>query len=195
MTPLKLGADTVAHLIPHRRPFVFLDGIEAYAREPRPTLVGHKHVSVNEPVFDGHFPGLSLWPGVYTVEGMGQAVNALLVLQSIIDEAERRGFDMTQVLDTLRAIDRRMRLGKRAPTEMETELLTHLGEPRHRVGLVGAMDIKLDAPVFAGCELTYHVTRTRMMESTHRFDVNASVGDVRVARGTMTSTVPGSVSG
>ena len=88
MTKLSLGADAVMMLLPHRRPFLFLDGVEAFERAPRPTLTGHKQVSVNEPVFEGHFPGLSLWPGVYTIEGMGQCVNALLVVLAALLETQ-----------------------------------------------------------------------------------------------------------
>ena len=190
LKPLKLGADTVALLIPHRRPFVFLDGVDAFGREPQPTLVGHKQISVNEPVFEGHFPGLSLWPGVYTIEGMGQTVNALFVLEAIIEEFERRGGTEARALEALRSIDRRNKLGRQAPTEVELELMESLGQPRDRVGLAGALEIKLEEPVFAGCTLSYRVTQTRVTRNTRRFDVSAMVGDHRVARGTMTSAVP-----
>ena len=193
MTSLKLGADAVLLLIPHRRPFVFLDGTDEYEREPQPTLVGHKQISVNEPVFEGHFPGLSLWPGVYTIEGMGQAVNALLVLNAIVDEFERRGRSEAEALETLRAIDRRLRLGRRGPSETERELLEHLGDPRARVGLAGALTIKLEEPVFAGSTISYRVSQTHRLSGTVRFDVEAEVGGRRVASGTLTSTVPGSV--
>ncbi len=189
MTPLKLGADAVLLLIPHRRPFVFLDGVDALDRETM-TLVGHKQISVNEPVFEGHFPGLSLWPGVYTIEGMGQAINALHVILAIVEAFEHRGSTELEALEALRGIDRRQRLGRRAPTEVETELLAHLARGDN-VGFAGALDIKLEAPVFAGCTLSYRVTQTRSMGSIRRFDVSASVDGQRVARGTMTSTVPG----
>lgn len=191
MTPLKLGADAVAHLIPHRRPFVFVDGIEGFERSPHPTLVGIKHVSINEPVFEGHFPGMSLWPGVYTVEGMGQTVNALIVLLAILEGAERRDRSEEEVWAALRAIDRRLRLGARSLTGPENELLARLGEPRDRVGLAGAMDIKFEEPVFAGCMLRYRVSQTHVVGNARRFEVSARVGRTRVARGTMTSAVIG----
>jgi len=190
VTPLELGADAVSLLIPHRRPFVFLDGVDAFERAPRPTLIGHKQISVNEPVFEGHFAGLSLWPGVYTIEGMGQTVNALFVLTAIIEAFEREGLGEEDALEALRGIDRRMRLGRRAPTELEAALLAHLGEPNDRVGLAGALDIKLEEPVFAGCTLSYRVTQTRVHRNARRFDVEASVEGRRVARGSMTSAVP-----
>ena len=76
-TKLALGADVVQMLLPHRRPFLLVDAIDAIVLGPRPMLCAHKMVSANEPVFEGHFPGLSLWPGVYTIEGLGQTTNLL----------------------------------------------------------------------------------------------------------------------
>ena len=189
MTPLRLGADSVLMLIPHRRPFVFLDGVDAFAREPTPTLEAHKQISVNEPVFEGHFPGLSLWPGVYTIEGMGQTVNALVVLTTIIEGFEQRGASEADALEAMRAIDRRLKLGRQAPTDAEKALIEHL-DSRDRVGFAGALEIKLEAPVFAGCTLEYRVSLSRSMANIRRFDVSASVDGRRVARGTMTSTLP-----
>ena len=190
LATLRLGADTVTMLLPHRRPFLFLDGVEGFARSPRPTLTGHKQVSVNEPVFDGHFPGLSLWPGVYTIEGMGQAVNALLVLLAVVEGFEKRGRTEAEALDALRAIDARNRLGRRAPTEVERSLLEHLGQPSDRVGLAGAIDVKLVEPVFAGSTLAYRVTLTHSLSNARRFDVVASVKDRPVAQGSITSALP-----
>src|SRR5690606_32068568 len=90
-TPLKPGADTVQMLLPHRRPFLLVDGTLAVALGPRPALRAFKNVSANEPVFDGHFPGLSLWPGVYTIEGLGQTTNLLDVTVALAQAFERHG--------------------------------------------------------------------------------------------------------
>lgn len=192
-TRLRLGADSVMMLVPHRRPFLFLDGIRGLSREPRPTLTGFKQVSVNEPVFEGHFPGLSLWPGVYTIEGLGQATNALLVLLAVIDGFERRGRSEQEALDALRAIDARNRLGGRPPTEVERALLEHLGEPSDRLGFAGAVDVKLAEPVFAGCTIEYRVSLSRSLSNARRFDVLATVDGRPVAEGSMTSALPASV--
>src|SRR5262249_30324140 len=77
---LSLGPDTIQRLPPHGRPFLMVDTVEGYERAPHPTLLAARHVSANEPVFEGHFPGLHLWPGVYTIEGLGQSANLLLVI-------------------------------------------------------------------------------------------------------------------
>ncbi|MEC7524070.1 MAG: hypothetical protein VYE22_29580 [Myxococcota bacterium] len=187
---LSLGADAVLALIPHRRPFVFLDGVEGFARAPKPTLSGHKQISVNEPVFAGHFPGMSLWPGVYTVEGMGQTINALLVVLAIIEGFEARGLTEDDALAALRNIDARQRMGRRRLSELERELLEGLGPPAERVGLAGALDVKLIEPVYAGCTLRYRVTLDRALGSARRFAVEATVDGRPVARGAMTSALP-----
>lgn len=190
MSTLRLGADTVAHLIPHRRPFVFLDAITSFARAPQPTLGGLKQVSANEPVFEGHFPGLSLWPGVYTIEGMGQTVNALHVLLGIIEGVEQRGLTEADALDALRAIDKRARGGGRPPSELEQALLERLARPGSRVGFAGALEMKLLEPVYAGVTLSYRVTLTHVVANARRYDTEATVEGRVVARGTMTSAVP-----
>lgn len=189
MTPLRIGADTIRYLIPHRRPFLFVDGIEAFAREPKPTMTAFKHVSSNEPVFEGHFPGLSLWPGVYTIEGMGQTSNACLVLLRIIEGFEAAGATMELALDTLRAMDARARLAARPETDAERILTASLGDPRERIGFSGALDMKLIEPVFAGATIHYHVTLTHEMSTARRFDVQATVQGRPVARGSMTGTL------
>ena len=100
--PLKLGADGVQRLLPHRRPFLFVDAIDAIAIGARPSLRARKLVSSNEPVFDGHFPGHALWPGVYTIEGLGQATNLLNLLIAMAEGFAERGGTWTDLVDALR---------------------------------------------------------------------------------------------
>ncbi len=190
LTRLRLGADTVTHLLPHRRPFLFVDGVTEFARGPRARLRAFKHVSVNEPVFEGHFPGLALWPGVYTIEGLGQTINALTVLGSIVEGFERHGRAEADALEALRGLERRHRLGAREPSEDERALVAHLGDPRDRFGFSGAVDVKLTEPVFAGVRLDYDVALSRAVGNALRFDVRATVEDRIVAQGTMTSALP-----
>lgn len=189
-TPLRLGADAVQMLLPHRRPFLFVHAIDAIALGPRPSLRARAVVSANEPVFDGHFPGLALWPGVYTIEGLGQTTNVLNLLIACFDGFRAQGGEPAALIDALRAIDARARMGGRAPTELETRLIEALGEPRSRIGYAGAIDVKLIEPVFAGATIEYRATLTHVLANAKRFEVEATVDERAVARGSITSATP-----
>ena len=62
--------------IPHRPPFLLIDRAEAY--EAGKTLTGVKNVTINEPFFQGHFPGSPVMPGVLIVEAMAQTGGLLM---------------------------------------------------------------------------------------------------------------------
>ncbi len=65
----------ILKLLPHRYPFILVDRIlEVKLGE---SIVGLKNVSINEPFFQGHFPGEPIMPGVLILEGMAQ-VGAIL---------------------------------------------------------------------------------------------------------------------
>jgi len=72
-------ADTrrVMELLPHRYPFLLVDRIVEMDRDE--SAVGIKAVSVNEPFFQGHFPGFPVMPGVLIIEGLAQTAGALCV--------------------------------------------------------------------------------------------------------------------
>lgn len=60
----------IQNIIPHRYPFLLIDQIESY--EPGKGAVGYKCVTINEPFFQGHFPGNPIMPGVLIVEALAQ---------------------------------------------------------------------------------------------------------------------------
>ena len=65
-----LGADEIRAILPHRYPFAMLDRIVEL--EPGRRGVGWKNISVTEPWFAGHYPEMSIFPGVLIIEAMGQ---------------------------------------------------------------------------------------------------------------------------
>ncbi|MDX2205359.1 MAG: 3-hydroxyacyl-ACP dehydratase FabZ [Hyphomicrobiaceae bacterium] len=73
------AADTVKvlKLLPHRYPFLLVDRITEMDRDE--SAVGIKCVTINEPFFQGHFPGFPVMPGVLIIEGMAQTAGALCV--------------------------------------------------------------------------------------------------------------------
>ncbi|GBE06682.1 MAG TPA: 3-hydroxyacyl-ACP dehydratase FabZ [Nitrospirae bacterium] len=72
----------IQNLIPHRYPFLMIDRIIEI--EPYKKAVGVKNVTINEPFFQGHFPGLPIMPGVLIVEAMAQ-VAGVLAFKSGVD--------------------------------------------------------------------------------------------------------------
>jgi beta-hydroxyacyl-ACP dehydratase FabZ len=66
----------ILDLMPHRYPFLLIDRILELV--PGEKVVGLKNVTINEPFFQGHFPGNPIMPGVLIVEAMGQAGGVLV---------------------------------------------------------------------------------------------------------------------
>jgi len=61
--------------LPHRYPFLLVDKI--IAMEPNVSITGIKNVTINEPFFQGHFPGQPIMPGVLIIEAMAQVGGVL----------------------------------------------------------------------------------------------------------------------
>ncbi|HUU29210.1 MAG TPA: bifunctional UDP-3-O-[3-hydroxymyristoyl] N-acetylglucosamine deacetylase/3-hydroxyacyl-ACP dehydratase [archaeon] len=76
-----IGIKQVMEKLPHRYPFLLVDRIIEFEAEKR--VVGIKNVSINEPFFQGHFPGHPIMPGVLIVEAMGQT-GGLLLMNSVL---------------------------------------------------------------------------------------------------------------
>jgi len=70
----------IQEIIPHRYPFLLVDRITEIVKDE--SLIGYKNVSISEPVFQGHFPGHPIYPGVMILEGMAQA-GGILAFQSM----------------------------------------------------------------------------------------------------------------
>ena len=81
-----LDTNGIQKILPHRYPFLMVDGI--LEMEPRKRIVGVKSVSINEPYFQGHFPGKPIMPGVLIIEGMAQT-GGLLLLSEVPDRDKK----------------------------------------------------------------------------------------------------------
>ncbi len=70
-----LEIQEIMALLPHRYPFLMIDRVLDFT--PGESLTAIKNVTVNEPIFTGHFPGMPIFPGVLILEAMAQATGIL----------------------------------------------------------------------------------------------------------------------
>jgi 3-hydroxyacyl-[acyl-carrier-protein] dehydratase len=81
-----LDIKQIQGILPHRYPFLLVDRIVEIV--PRQRIIGIKNVTINEPFFQGHFPGYPLMPGVLMVEAMAQT-GGILLLTEVPDRANK----------------------------------------------------------------------------------------------------------
>ena len=82
VSPILMDITEIQSVIPHRYPFLLIDRIVEI--EPFKRIVALKNVTINEPFFQGHFPGQPVLPGVIIIEAMAQA-GAVLLLREVPD--------------------------------------------------------------------------------------------------------------
>ena len=75
----KFDINDIIKVLPHRYPFILIDRIEI--TEPGERLIALKNMTINEPFFQGHFPGKPVMPGVLSLEIMAQAGSFLMLSQ------------------------------------------------------------------------------------------------------------------
>jgi beta-hydroxyacyl-ACP dehydratase FabZ len=87
---LPLYYQDIIRILPHRYPFLFVDRIIELELNKR--VVGIKNVTINEPFFQGHFPGNPIMPGVLIVEAMAQVggVLARLSIPGLLEDQNRQ---------------------------------------------------------------------------------------------------------
>ncbi len=83
---LVLDIARILEVLPHRYPFLLVDRV--IELEPEQRVVGIKNVTINEPFFQGHFPGHPIMPGVLIVEAMAQA-GGVLVMDKVEDPGSK----------------------------------------------------------------------------------------------------------
>jgi len=133
--------------LPHRYPFLLIDRV--LEMEPGKRVKALKNVTINEPFFQGHFPGIPVMPGVLILEAMGQA-GGVLAYESLIEKKEGNiifftGIDKArfrkpvvpgdQLIFELKLLKRRAKLVRMAGTAtvdgslaVEAELMAVYGE-------------------------------------------------------------------
>ncbi len=77
-----MNINEIQSIIPHRYPMLLIDRIIEI--EPLKRIVAIKNVTINEQVFQGHFPGAPVFPGVLIIEAMAQA-GAVLLFREVPD--------------------------------------------------------------------------------------------------------------
>ncbi len=85
-----LDIKEVLNILPHRYPFLLIDSVEEV--EPDKRTVAIKNVSINEPFFQGHFPGEPIMPGVLQIEAMAQAGGIMGMYGKKIGKEKRIAF-------------------------------------------------------------------------------------------------------
>ena len=81
-----MSIEEIMKVLPHRYPFLLIDRIIEIEGKQR--IVGLKNVTINEPFFQGHFPGHPIMPGVLIIEAMAQVGGMLLM--GGLDEADQK---------------------------------------------------------------------------------------------------------
>ena len=76
----------IQEILPHRYPFLLVDKVISMTQKE--DIVAYKNVSISEPVFQGHFPGHPIYPGVMILEGMAQAGGILALKSSGLTDDE-----------------------------------------------------------------------------------------------------------
>ena len=82
----------ILNALPHRYPFVMVDRVTERTED---SLVAIKNVTINEPYFQGHFPGQPVMPGVLQIEAMAQAAGLIMLGRVSTDEAPKVVFFMS----------------------------------------------------------------------------------------------------
>ncbi len=81
---VQLNVEQIKQYIPHRYPFLMIDKVIDV--QPGKYLTAIKNVTINEPIFQGHFPQFSIFPGVLIVEAMAQASGLLAYMTAASPE-------------------------------------------------------------------------------------------------------------
>jgi 3-hydroxyacyl-[acyl-carrier-protein] dehydratase len=80
-----LDINEISKILPHKYPFLLVDRVDNLVSGE--SIEAYKNISISDQVFQGHFPGHPIYPGVLIIEGMAQA-GGVLAFKSVADESE-----------------------------------------------------------------------------------------------------------
>lgn len=95
----QMSVNDIKNYLPHRYPFLLVDKVTAF--EKGKSLTAIKNVTVNEPFFNGHFPGKPIMPGVLIIEALAQATG-LLGFRTMGEEPQENMLYMLVAVDKAR---------------------------------------------------------------------------------------------
>lgn len=135
----------IQKILPHRHPFLLVDRITDLIESE--FVRGYKNVTIGEPVFEGHFPGHPIYPGVMIIEGMAQA-GGILAFKSMDEEGQE---DTKDKVVYFMSIDKAK---FRSPVKPGDKLIYELNVIKHK-GSVWVLDGKafVDEKLVAQAEL------------------------------------------
>ncbi len=115
-----MDVNKIMELLPHRYPFLLVDRILEVQGTQK--IIGLKNVTINEPFFQGHFPGHPIMPGVLIVEAMAQT-GGLLLMEQVKDRENKVVYFMS-----LDAVKFRKPVVPGDQLRMEVEMLQFRGK-------------------------------------------------------------------
>ena len=160
-----IGPEILSKFLPYSSPLLMVDNVTFFSGE-KMEMHTERFISGNERVFDGHFPDLKLWPGIYTIEGLKQSCILL------------KNFLQVRNIEELKSLQQYLRF-KALSTPIDQNFLSggeYFSPKAHRI------KIKLLEPVFAGSKTEFQV---KYNSSTENFKCLAIVNAKIVAKGSI----------
>ena len=134
----------IQRILPHRYPFLLVDRVIDI--DGTTSAVGLKNVSMNEPHFQGHFPGMPIMPGVTIIEAMAQTAAVMVGTTLNMADKEMKVYFM--------AIDKAKFRRKVVPGDvLRMNVTTLRGKPGGKVWRFGGV-ASVDGEMAAECEFT-----------------------------------------
>lgn len=93
--PMPVDVNRIQALLPHRYPFLLVDRV--LELEPNQRILAIKNVTINEPFFQGHFPGHPVMPGVLVLEALAQAGGLLTQLSADVARKQDKPFYLVKI--------------------------------------------------------------------------------------------------